>query len=165
MKNTVYLFLSIIFLYSCNQKINKGQSPIQVNSIVYDTYGAAMDAQSIIPINDVSMSFLTMKKTDTLFAKVKGTIKEVCSKKGCWMTLDIGGEKEMMVRFKDYGFFMPLDAKGEVIINGFATISETSVEDLKHYAEDSGASELEIEAIITPELTYSFEADGVLLAR
>jgi hypothetical protein len=165
MKNTVYLFLLIIFLYSCNQKINKGQSPIQVNSIVYDTYGAAMDAQSIIPINDVSMSFLTMKKTDTLFAKVKGTIKEVCSKKGCWMTLDIGGEKEMMVRFKDYGFFMPLDAKGEVIINGFATISETSVEDLKHYAEDSGASELEIEAIITPELTYSFEADGVLLAR
>ena len=63
MKNTVYLFLSIIFLYSCNQKINKGQSPIQVNSIVYDTYGAAMDAQSIVPINDVSMSFLTMKKT------------------------------------------------------------------------------------------------------
>ena len=165
MKNTVYLFLSIIFLYSCNQKINKGQSPIQVNSIVYDTYGAAMDAQSIVPINDVSMSFLTMKKTDTLFAKVKGTIKEVCSKEGCWMTLDIGGEKEMMVRFKDYGFFMPLDAKGEVIVNGFATVSETSVEDLKHYAEDSGASELEIEAIVTPELTYSFEADGVLLAR
>ena len=165
MKNTVYLFLLIIFLYSCNQKTNKGQSPIQVNSIVYDTYGAAMDAQSIVPINDISMSFLTMKKTDTMFAKVKGAIKEVCSKKGCWMTLDIGGEKEMMVRFKDYGFFMPLDAKGDVIINGFATISETSVEDLKHYAEDSGASELEIEAIVTPELTYSFEADGVLLAR
>ncbi len=165
MKNTVYLFLSIFFLYSCKQKTQTAQSPIQVGSVVYDTYGAAMDAQSIIPINDVSMSFLTMKKTDTLFAKVKGTIKEVCSKKGCWMTLDIGGEKEMMVRFKDYGFFMPLDAKGEVIVNGFATISETSVEDLKHYAEDSGASELEIEAIITPELTYSFEADGVLLAR
>jgi hypothetical protein len=165
MKNTVYLFLSIIFLYSCNQKAQPAQSPIQVGSVVYDTYGAAMDAQSVLTTKDLATSFSTMKKTDTLFAKVKGTIKEVCSKKGCWMTLDIGGEKEMMVRFKDYGFFMPLDAKGEVIINGLATISETSVEDLKHYAEDSGASELEIEAIVTPQLTYSFEANGVLLAR
>ena len=82
-----------------------------------------------------------------MFTKVQGTIKEVCTKKGCWMTLDLGDEKDLMVRFKDYGFFMPLDAKGDVIINGFATISETSVEDLKHYAEDAGASELEIEAI------------------
>ena len=165
MKNTVYLFLLINFLYSCKQKAQPAQSPIQVGSVVYDTYGAAMDAQSVLTTKDLATSFSTMKKTDTLFAKVKGTIKEVCSKKGCWMTLDIGGEKEMMVRFKDYGFFMPLDAKGEVIVNGFATVSETSVDDLKHYAEDSGASELEIEAIVTPELTYSFEADGVLLAR
>ena len=81
------------------------------------------------------------------------------------MTLDLGEEKDLMVRFKDYGFFMPLDAKGDVIINGYATISETSVADLKHYAEDAGASELEIEAIVAPELTYSFEADGVLLAN
>ena len=79
--------------------------------------------------------------------------------------LDMGDEKDLMVRFKDYGFFMPLDAKGDVIMSGFATISETSVEALKHYAEDAGASEQEIEAIIAPELTYSFEADGVLLAQ
>jgi len=38
-------------------------------------------------------------------------------------------------------------------------------EDLKHYAEDAGATELEIEAIVAPKLTYSFEADGVLLAH
>jgi hypothetical protein len=81
------------------------------------------------------------------------------------MNLDLDGEKDLMVRFKDYGFFMPLDAKGEVIINGYATISETSVEELRHYAEDAGASEQEIEAIVEPELTYSFEADGVLLAQ
>jgi hypothetical protein len=128
-------------------------------------YGAALDAQSVLPMNDLATSFSTMKKTDTLFTKVQGTIKEVCTKKGCWMTLDLGDEKDLMVRFKDYGFFMPLEAKGDVIINGYATISETSVEDLKHYAEDAGASELEIEAIVAPELTYSFEADGVLLAN
>ena len=165
MKNTLLIIILAISLHSCKQKVQPAQSPVQVGSTVYEVYGAALDAQSVLPMNDLAMSFSTMKKTDTLFTKVQGTIKEVCTKKGCWMTLDLGEEKDLMVRFKDYGFFMPLEAKGDVIINGYATISETSVADLKHYAEDAGASELEIEAIVTPELTYSFEADGVLLAN
>jgi len=165
MKYTLLILTLAISLQSCKQKIQTAQTPVQVGSTVYEVYGAALDAQSVLPINDLATSFSTMKKTDTLFTKVQGTIKEVCSKKGCWMTLDLGDEKELMVRFKDYGFFMPLEAKGDVIINGFATISETSVEDLKHYAEDAGATELEIEGIVASELTYSFEADGVLLAN
>ena len=165
MKNTLLIIILAISLHSCKQKAQTAQSPVQVGSTVYEVYGAALDAQSVLPMNELAMSFSTMKKSDTLFTKVQGTIKEVCTKKGCWMTLDLGEEKDLMVRFKDYGFFMPLEAKGDVIINGYATISETSVEDLKHYAEDAGASELEIEAIVTPELTYSFEADGVLLAN
>ncbi len=165
MKNTVYIFLLTISLHSCKQKIHQGQQPVKVGSTVYESYGATLDAQSVRSMGDLATSFLTMKIADTLFTKVQGTIKEVCSNKGCWMTLDMGSDKEVMVRFKDYGFFMPLDAKGTVIINGYATISETSVEDLKHYAKDAGASELEIEAIVSPELTYIFEADGVLLAQ
>ena len=165
MKNSFLILILSISLFSCKQKVQPAQSPVQIDSTVYEGYGAALDAQSVLPINDLALSFSTMKKTDTLFTKVQGTIKDVCTKKGCWMTLDLGDEKDLMVRFKDYGFFMPLDAKGDVIINGFATIAETSVEDLKHYAEDAGASELEIEAIVAPELTYSFEADGVLLAN
>jgi len=40
-----------------------------------------------------------------------------------------------MVRFKDYGFFMPLDASGkEVIVAGKAFVTEVSVADLKHYS-------------------------------
>jgi hypothetical protein len=165
MKNILLITVTFFLLHSCKQKVQTAQSPIQVGSTVYKTYGSVLDAQSVLTIDDLAASFLTLKKTDTLFTKVKGTIKEVCSKKGCWMTLDMGNEKDLMVRFKDYGFFMPLEAKGDVIINGFATISETSVEELRHYAEDAGASEQEIEAIVAPELTYSFEADGVLLAQ
>jgi len=165
MKIFIPLIVLIVSLISCKQKAQPAQAPIQVDSTVYQVYGTVLDAQSVLPINDLMDSFSTMKKTDTLFAKVQGRIKEVCSKKGCWMTLDLGGEKDLMVRFKDYAFFMPLDAKGEVIINGYATISEVSVEELRHYAEDAGATEQEIEAIVEPELTYSFEADGVLLAE
>ena len=79
------------------------------------------------------------------------------------MTMDMGSGNNIMVRFKDYGFFMPLDAEGSVIVSGKAYIDETSIDDLKHYAEDAGASEQAIEAILSPEKTYSFEADGVLL--
>ena len=79
------------------------------------------------------------------------------------MKLDMGNEQIVRVTFKDYGFFMPLDASGNVIVNGKAFVSETSVEDLRHYAEDAGNSVEEIAAIISPERTYSFIADGVLL--
>ena len=164
MKKILLLLVLIISLHSCKQKIQSSQPPIYVGSTAYEVYGAALDAQSVLPINDLATSFSTMKKSDTLFTKVQGTIKEVCTKKGCWMTLDLGDEKDLMVRFKDYGFFMPLEAKGDVIINGFATISETSVEDLKHYAEDAGATQAAIEAIVSPKKTYTFEAVGVLLA-
>ena len=81
------------------------------------------------------------------------------------MKLDLGNDQEAMVRFKDYGFFMPLNAEGEVIVNGKAFVSETSVEELRHYAEDAGKSAEEIAAITAPKRTYSFEADGVLLKQ
>jgi hypothetical protein len=115
-------------------------------------------------VSDLASAYSTMTTLDTVYGKVKGEIKEVCSKKGCWMTLDMGAGNNIMVRFKDYGFFIPLNAEGSVIVSGKAFISETSVDDLKHYAEDSGDTEEIIEAITIPEKTYSFEADGVLLA-
>ena len=69
-----------------------------------------------------------------------------------------------MVKFKDYGFFMPKNIAGkEVIIDGKAYVSELSVEEQRHYAEDAGKSEEEIAAITEPKRTYSFEANGVLL--
>ena len=81
------------------------------------------------------------------------------------MKLDLGDDKEIMVKFKDYGFFMPLDAEGDVVINGKAFVSEVSVDELRHYAEDAGKTKEEIAAIIAPKKTFSFEADGVLLKQ
>ena len=71
-----------------------------------------------------------------------------------------------MVRFKDYGFFMPLDAAGkEVIVAGKAFVKEVSVADLKHYAEDAGKSSEEIATITEPAMEFAFEANGVLLKK
>jgi hypothetical protein len=83
------------------------------------------------------------------------------------MTLPAGNDDEtIMVRFKDYGFFMPLDAAGkEVIVAGKAFVKEVSVADLKHYAEDAGKSSDEIANITEPAMEFAFEANGVLLKK
>ena len=98
--------------------------------------------------------------------KFASTIKEVCSKKGCWMKLPLNGTEEAMITFKDYGFFMPLDAKdNEVIVAGKAFIKETTVAELQHYAEDAGKSKEEIAQITAPKREYAFEANGVLMKK
>ncbi len=97
-------------------------------------------------------------------AKVKGKVSEVCKVKGCWMNISAEGKEEMMVNFKDYAFFMPLDIAGkEVVMQGYAFRELTSVKDLKHYAEDEGLSQEEIDAITEPEQQLKFLADGVIL--
>ena len=82
------------------------------------------------------------------------------------MKLKLDDDNEVMVKFKDYGFFVPKDIAGqEVIINGVAFVNEMSVDEQKHYAEDSGETQQVIDAITSPKKTYSFEADGVLLKQ
>ena len=162
MKNQLLILLTLLFLFSCKEK-HSNRTPVQVQSTTYNLYGDAFETDSILSLNELSQKI--EKIGDTLQLTLKGTIKEVCTKKGCWMTLSMENDSEMMVRFKDYGFFVPLDASGEVLIHGKAFISETSVDDLRHYAEDSGASDDEIAAITTPKTSYNFEADGVLISQ
>lgn len=45
--------------------------------------------------------------------KVRGKVARCCTKKGCWMELTAPGSTQgLRVRFKDYGFFVPLDSAG-----------------------------------------------------
>ncbi|NQY06347.1 MAG: DUF4920 domain-containing protein [Flavobacteriaceae bacterium] len=118
--------------------------------------------KSLATIKD---EYAALKPLDTNYVAFKANVNSVCQKKGCWMRLALDDEKEIFVKFKDYGFFMPKNLEGEVMVNGYAFVEETSVEDLKHFAEDAGKSEEEIAAITEPELTYSFIADGVMIEK
>ena len=105
-----------------------------------------------------------LEDADSLVIKLKGTITEVCQAKGCWMTLDLGDNELLRVKFKDYGFFVPKNATGEtVIIQGVAKKEIIGVDELKHLAEDAGKSERKINAIVKPEEAYVFVAEGVLI--
>ena len=154
--------LFFVLFFNC-QNIKSKRLPVKIDSVSYFSYGTGFDL-----LNIVSTDYLIEKienSPDSVQLKVKGKIIDVCSKKGCWMTIELPNKQELMVRFKDYGFFVPIDSSGEVIINGLAYINNTSVDELRHYAKDAGASINDIESIVEPKITYNFEAEGVLLAK
>ncbi|UPT72363.1 MAG: DUF4920 domain-containing protein [Flavobacterium sp. JAD_PAG50586_2] len=93
-------------------------------------------------------------------------MKSVCKKKGCWMKMELAGDSNNFVKFKDYGFFVPLNADNSpAIVSGKAFVDVESVEELRHYAKDGGKSAAEIAKITKPETTYSFLADGVYIKK
>jgi hypothetical protein len=105
-----------------------------------------------------------LEESDSVWVTMEATIVSNCQTSGCWMDLDLGNEEIVKVTFKDYGFFIPLDSKGKsATIEGFAKKELIPVDMLKHYAEDDGKSQEEIDAITEPELAYTFEAIGVII--
>jgi len=163
-----FLTVVILLITACKTdkkptESNENQTEITTN---FDTFGAVISAENALSSKEMLTKFNSLQVGDTINIKFASSIKEVCSKKGCWMKLPLDQEAETMVRFKDYGFFMPLDSKDrEVIVEGKAFVTEVSVEDLKHYAEDAGKSAEEIAKITTPKKEFAFEANGVLMKK
>lgn len=101
-----------------------------------------------------------------LATKVEGTVESVCQVKGCWMRVKTADNQTMLVRFRDYGFFVPKDIAGKnVVFEGTAETKTTSVAELRHYAEDAGKSKEEIAKITEPEKAITFTADGVIVKK
>ena len=71
----------------------------------------------------------------------------------------------LLVRFKDYGFFVPKMGSEDksVVVNGKISIDTLSINLLKHFAEDAGMTMAEISLITKPKITISFLADGVII--
>ncbi len=128
------------------------------------TAGAEFDAAAAVSPEELLAELGTFEG-DTMYTTLKTNINECCKKKGCWMTLDMGeGNEEMFVRFKDYEFFVPLNADGrETTIAGAVFRDTVTVEQLKHYAEDAGASADSIAKITEPEVKLAFQATGVVV--
>ena len=125
------------------------------------TYGASTSADGAITIAEVDSK---IKEQEKFNGKVKGKVVSVCKEKGCWMKVERENGEPMMVKFKDYGFFMPTNIEGkEVVLEGEATVKETSVKQLRHYSEDAGKSKEEIQKIKTPKKDVVFVAKGVLV--
>ena len=134
------------------------QQPASASSGV--TYGAGTTSENSISINELEKKLVNNK----FEGKVQGKVVEVCQEKGCWMKVQKSDGEKLMVKFKDYGFFMPKDIVGrEVVLDGEANVKEVSVKQQKHYAEDAGKSKEEIAKIKEPKRELQFVAKGVLV--
>lgn len=164
-KNVILLLLTVFVFYSCkNEGVNKEGKEIEKQEVTYLSFGENIEAENSISTAEMAEKYKNLKEGDTLNIKFSAPIKEVCKSKGCWMKLDLGNEQESFVNFKDYGFFMPMNADGrEVIVNGKAFVKVTTVDELQHFAKDAGNSQEEIAKITEPKYTLAFEADGVLM--
>ncbi len=152
------LFAAALIWWACGQS---STSSLEVEQ----RFGAPTTPEGAIAYAELPAK---MSGKDSMPVKVIGTVKEVCQKKGCWMTIVTEGADlpEMRVTFKDYAFFMPKDLAGKrVVVDGIAYISETSVEELRHYAEDAGKAPDEIAGITEPLRELAFEAAGVLVLK
>ncbi|MEO0333621.1 MAG: DUF4920 domain-containing protein [Bacteroidota bacterium] len=140
-------------------------------TLVFYSFVSAASAQQyfgekITDENAITATELSEELADesSLETKVRGEVTGVCQAKGCWMTVNVGNNQEMMVRFKDYSFFVPKDITGQtVVVAGEAVVETVSVADQRHLAEDAGRSEEEINKITEPKTQLSFVADGVIV--
>jgi hypothetical protein len=144
----------------------QGVKPAAAVKIDYASFGDKILADRAISKEDMIKKYKSLKPGDTVNVKFKSKINAVCQKKGCWMSMALPGGKESFVKFKDYAFFVPLNAaEQEAIVSGKAFISETSVAQLRHYAKDGGESDEAIAKITAPKVEYKFMAEGVLISK
>ncbi|WP_100612515.1 DUF4920 domain-containing protein [Confluentibacter lentus] len=162
LKNVFFVGICIFLTVACKQNTEKTDQDTEVAG--YASFGKNISTADALNQMDALLQYEIMSVGDTIESKITAKVSEVCQAKGCWMTLNLENGKEVMVKFKDYGFFVPKDIAGkEVIVNGLAYVDDMSVEKQKHYAEDAGKKPSDIASIVQPKRTLSFEADGVLI--
>lgn len=159
MKKIFLSFLIISFAFISNAQPPAGDAKTG------DWYGEKISTDANpLDINEVVAKLNAgAESADT---KIKAKIVEVCPNKGCWLKLELADGSKATVKMKDYGFFLPLAAKGKnVVIDGVVQLKTTSVAELKHYAEDAKKSKEEIDAITKPEKEVRVTAKGIVIVE
>lgn len=166
MKRFLYFSLVALSFVACQ---NSGEEQVVADASLTEAmtpppmayFGSQITDEGAL---DASLIPEKLAAADSLRVKVVGTVDKVCQAKGCWMTMNVGQAEPMHVTFKDYSFFVPKNIDGkEAIIEGYVHRETLTVDQLKHYAEDEGKSQEEIDAITEDKVTLSFVADGVIV--
>ena len=124
------------------------------------TFGTKTTPEGAINADDVTA---TLQGKESASVKVKGEVVEVCKAEGCWLKMKTA-TGTIMIRMENHAFFVPLAMNGKTIVaEGTASLKETSVDMLKHYAEDAGKSKEEIDAIKAPKTEVLLKAKGILV--
>lgn len=162
------LFIPITVLaMSCSTNNDTSNTETANNEVEASVAKSAVYGEDFTKEGAIDIKMLNDKlgESDSLDIKLVGTINSTCAVKGCWMKVATSESDEVRVSFKDYGFFVPKSGvEGKTaVINGYAKKVITDVETLKHFAQDAGKSQEEIDAITEPKEEISFVASGVII--
>ena len=167
MLKNLLIAICVVFIFAaCQSDTKTAENETKTENSESATPANEFFGDKISPEEALSFNQLLteMDKLDSIETKVTGTVESVCNKKGCWVNIVSEDGREMFVKFKDYGFFLPKDCEGrQVVMEGKAFRETTSVDELRHMAEDGGASKEEIEKITEPKEELKFMASGVVL--
>lgn len=154
MKKLLFLFSLVMIGISLMAQPPKGPAKKGM------TFGIKTTAEGAVAANELST---VMAEKTTADVKVKGVVTEVCKAEGCWIRMQTASGT-MLIKMKDHSFSVPLALNGKTIVaDGTVELKETSIEMLKHYAEDAGKSKAEIDAINAPKKEMILQAKGILV--
>jgi hypothetical protein len=123
----------------------------------WSTYGAPITSTKPVRLDRAAAKHLNQE------ILVQGKISDVCSNKGCWMTVK-DGKQEVRVEFKDYGFFVPWSASGKPVkMQGVLTEKTMSPEDQEHIASEAKQGGGVGEPSKEPKKLLVFTASGVAI--
>ncbi len=160
MRKIIVGLIASLFIVSCNSVTNKQAEP-EKQTAEQGYYGDKIEGNNVISGSEL---LAKMQENDSVWVTLKSKIVSNCQNSGCWMDLDMGNDEVIKVSFKDYAFVIPIESQGKIAtVEGFAKKELISAELLKHYAEDEGKSQEEIDAITQDEYIYTFEAKGVII--
>ncbi len=164
----------IIFSFSLNA-FAKGASKKKVNS-----FGETISVPKtgVKSVTEVLTDFSKSEDKSMSDVFVSGNIDSVCKSKGCWLTLKgfdakgdsaceqaaLGGasQKDLRVVFKDYGFFVPKNLEGNVVLKGSIKKEKLSASQVKHFLKDLKCSKKIIKSVKAPIYRYRMIADGLV---
>ncbi len=152
MKNFIIAFIaSTSILASCNNSTS-------------EIFGKTFDNKNAVAASEVVSQIQSGKQ---FHGVMEGRIVAVCQEKGCWANVELPAGQTIKVLFRDANgeeFSIDKTSKNKmIVVNGVGYMDTTSVEMLKHYAQDDGASKEAIEKITTPEIKPVFNASGAFL--
>jgi hypothetical protein len=153
------IFLSVCFAVAV---LSLQAQPPKVPAPAGATFGEKVTAEHAISPEQL-VTLVQSKPDKKADVKLKATVNQVCKMEGCWIKVK-SPDGSMMVRMKDHKFTVPLVLDGKtIVIEGTAEEKLTTVEQLRHFAEDAGKSKEEIAKIKEPKKEIVMQAKGILV--
>lgn len=166
--------LATVSLSACTQT-DTGTQPVvteadEAPAVRYAYFGESIDQEGLALRTD---DLLAEPNThDGQMVRVEGEIVEVCQQAGCWMMLrsEAGGEgvRVHVPRDEagDYAFTLPQTVVGQrAIVEGIAEVREQDADEQRHYLEDAGAEQADIDAVTEPRQVVAINLRGALVEQ